>query len=183
VLLTFAINGIVLTFLIVAHPFPPINLPMSILVRQDDLINISFSLIARLPSILPISSQKTVANLHHYGSVHIGCAVSALLWYCFVIAMSTRECIHIIKERSMTGRHWVNISWINSVLLVATGACFHPMLSLLPSPAVEKMRADGKQVQVLWCVCDPDAPHWAFVQRMIRNVDPSLKSFKSRLDQ
>jgi hypothetical protein len=32
----------------------------------------------------------------------------------------------------------------------------------------------------MWCVYDPDAAHWEFVQDVIRNVDPSPCIFDSR---
>jgi hypothetical protein len=358
--LTFIINLIVLAILI--GPHPPLsriliaaatNILVAVLVRQEDLINLSFSLIAKLPPSLPLSLRKTFADLHHYGGVHIGCAISTLLWYCYFIALNTRECIHIFRAGSMTRWHWVDIItcyifllfiflvcltaiprlrerlhnsfermhrfggwaaltilWINSglhtkidtdtpletspslwllavttffiilpwlrirrvavsariissrevklsfpyrnmpytstarfslapvmewhafatvpapdgktadiiisaagdwtknimahppekiwirtpaaanflafapvfnsLLLVATGAGIGPMLSLLSSPAIRKMRDEGKQVRVMWCVFDPNALHWAFVQKVIRDVDPLPKIFDSR---
>jgi hypothetical protein len=42
------------------------------------------------------------------------------------------------------------------------------------------MRQQGKQVRVMWCVLDPDAKHWQFVQEIIRHVDPKPKIFDSR---
>jgi hypothetical protein len=294
-----------------------------------------------------------MADFHHYGGVHIGCAVSALLWYCLFIVVNTQACVVSVEARSMTGWHWADIAtcyvfltliamicilaiphlrekvhncferthrfggwaslavlWINSgihtkvntnvslysnpsiwllsmatfciilpwlrirripiqahavstrevkltfpyasmpytstarfsrsplvewhafatipspdgftaniiisaagdwtkslisnppehmwirqpatrnflaltpvfnsVLLVATGAGIGPMLSLLASPAIEAMKAEGKKIRVMWCVHNPDAPHWKFVQTMIRNVDPMPKIFDSR---
>ncbi|KAF1919340.1 hypothetical protein BDU57DRAFT_512387 [Ampelomyces quisqualis] len=329
------------------------NLLVSVVVRQEDLINASFDLIAKLPSNLPLSIRKFVADFHHYGGVHIGCAVSALLWYCLFIAVTTREGVRLFGQRAMTGWHWSDIAtcylflllialvclaaipkirellhnsfershrwggwsalallWINSgihtkidathalykspsiwllavttfliilpwlrirrvaiqahlissrevmltfpykdmppnstsrfslaplkewhafatipskdgssaailisaagdwtkkiianppsriwirkpaaanflaftpifnsVLLVATGAGIGPMLSLLSSPAIKSMQADGKRIRVMWCVYDPNAPHWAFVQTAIRNVDPMPKIFDSK---
>ncbi|KAF1840214.1 uncharacterized protein K460DRAFT_389807 [Cucurbitaria berberidis CBS 394.84] len=68
----------------------------------------------------------------------------------------------------------------NSVLLVATGAGIGPMISLLQSPAVVKMKAEGKQVRVMWCAYDPDALHWAFVRESIKEIDAMPKIFDSR---
>jgi hypothetical protein len=329
------------------------NLLVSILVRQEDLINATFSLVAKIPSSLPLAVRSTIADFHHYGGVHIGCAVASLLWYCLFVAINTQACIRSVKDRSMTTWHWIDITtcyaflsfivmiclmaipffreklhntferthrfggwaalavlwvnsgihtkvdtrsplylspsiwllsmatffiilpwtrirripiraqavssrevkltfpyanmpytstsrfslapvtewhafatipshdgltadiiisaaggwtkrvianppewmWIrkpaaknfltftpifNSVLLVATGAGIGPMLSLLSSPTIEKMKAQGKNIRVMWCVHDPDAAHWAFVQTAIRNVDPIPMIFDSR---
>jgi hypothetical protein len=329
------------------------NLLVSVCIRQEDLINASFGLIAKLPPSLPLSVRKVIADFHHYGGVHIGCAISALLWYCLYIAVTTRQCVRLSSQSAMTGWRWSDIAtcyvflllialmclaaiprfrerlhntfershrwggwaalailWINSglhtridenhalykspsiwllatttflvflpwlrirrvaiqahlisnrevrltfpykdmphtstsrfslspltewhafatipsrdnlsaeiiisaagdwtkriianppshiwirkppaanflaftpvfnsVLLVATGAGIGPMLSLLSSPAIKNMKANGKRVRVMWCVYDPYAPHWAFVQTAIRNVDPMPKIFDSR---
>jgi hypothetical protein len=357
---TFVANVVVLCLLIgLRLPLTEVltavstNLLVSILVRQEDLINATFNCVAKVPSSLPMTVRKTIADFHHYGGVHIGCAVSALLWYCLFIAINTQACVSTFKDGSMTAWHWVDITtcyaflafiaticlmaipylreklhngferthrfggwasllvlwvnsgihtkvetdsplysnpsiwllsmatfliilpwmrirripiraeavstrevkitfpyadmpytttsrfslspvmewhafatipskdgftahiiisaagdwtkriianppqrmWIrkpaaknflaftplfNSVLLVATGAGIGPMLSLLSSPAIEKMKADGKKIRVMWCVHDPEAPHWEFVQTVIRNVDPMPQIFDSR---
>jgi hypothetical protein len=68
----------------------------------------------------------------------------------------------------------------NSVLLVATGAGIGPILSLLLSPSIQHMKAQGKIIRVMWCVYNLNAPHWAFAQTVIRNVDPLPKIFDSK---
>lgn len=330
------------------------NLLISILVRQEDLINLSFGLIARIPSSTPLGLRKVIADFHHYGGIHIGCAISALLWYCVFVYANTRSCVTAAQYGDMTNWHWADIVtcyvflvfiasmcltaiprlrekihnqferihrfggwlslavlWINagittiidpshtplynnksiwlltaatlviilpwlrirrvaittqlissrelklsfpfpnmpytstcrfslspiiewhafatipspdalsahiiisaagdwtkriissppehiwirnppaanflafspvfnSLLLVATGAGIGPMLSLLTSPAIARMRAQGRVVRVMWCVYDPNAPHWEFVQRTIRAVDPAPCIFDSR---
>lgn len=330
------------------------NIFVAVLVRQEDLINMSFRLLARTPSSLPIGIRKYIADFHHYGGLHIGCAIAALLWYCLFVAANTITTIDHLNRGIMNGWIWADITtcyvfllflalicvtahprlrarfhntfehthrfagwaalivlWINSgissmahstsqslaenpalwllaatsfliilpwlrmcsvpiqasavssrevkltfpyanmpytsttrfslspllewhafatipsrdgftssiiisqagdwtkaiiqdppnkiwirnppasnflaltpifnsVLLVATGAGIGPMLSLLSSPAVSKMRHDGKSVKVMWCVYDPEAPHWRFVQETIRRVDPFPKIFDSR---
>jgi len=86
------------------------NLLVSVLVRQEDLINVSFGLVARLPSSLPISLRKIIADFHHYGGVHVGTAVSALVWYIVFVAINTQQCIRAYKEGTMTAYHWADIS-------------------------------------------------------------------------
>ncbi|KAH7392389.1 hypothetical protein DE146DRAFT_618133 [Phaeosphaeria sp. MPI-PUGE-AT-0046c] len=331
-----------------------VNLFVSVLVRQEDLINLSFGLIAGLPSTLPLSIRKVIADFHHYGGVHIGCAVSSLLWYCLFLVTNTRDCIRINKVGSMSRWHWIDITtcyvfllslfiiclmaiprlrerlhnsfershrfggwfalailwtntgirthldspntplssspylwllaattfliilpWLrmqrvpiratpitsrdiklsfpyanmaytstarfslspllewhafatvpspdgfsadiivsaagdwtkdiiahppshmyirtppaanflaftplfNSVLLVATGAGIGPMLSLFGSPAIARMKAQGKTVRVMWCAYEPYAPHWAHVLAVIKGVDPLPKIFDSK---
>ncbi|KAJ4375889.1 hypothetical protein N0V83_001167 [Neocucurbitaria cava] len=330
------------------------NLFVAVLIRQEDLLNASFFLLAKIPLRLPLRIRKTIADFHHYGGFHIGCALSALMWYCVFVAANTIHTIKNVNRGNMTAWMWADIVtcyafltfilficvtahprlrvkfhntfehthrfggwaailvlWINSgvgtkaqnadqplyqspalwllaattfliilpwlrirrvpihaalvssrevkltfpypgmpytsttrfslsplmewhafatipsddgftaniiisqagdwtrnliknppqriwirkpatanflaftpvfnsVLLVATGAGIGPMLSLLQSPAVAKMKTEGRQVRVMWCVYDPDAPHWKFVQEVIRKVDPMPKIFDSK---
>lgn len=324
-----------------------VNLFAAVLIRQEDLINIGFSLVARLPPSLPLSLRKVIADLHHYGGVHIGCAISALVWYIVFVVINTQECLHAIRMGHMLAWHYTDLTtcyvflacillicltalprfrqkfhntferthryagwlsllvlWLNtgihtrtampapaplytspelwllaattfliilpwlrirsvnittsrlssrevkfsfayadmrytstcrfstcplaewhafatipaadgtgtasiivsaagdwtrnvlanppshlwlrapptsnfltfaplfdSLLLVATGAGIGPMLSLLQSPTITRMKARNAVIRVLWCVYDPDAPHWDFVQVAIRAVD------------
>jgi hypothetical protein len=358
---TFIINAVVLGLLIgLALPITNIliataaNLLASVLVRQEDLINLHFGLIARIPSTTPLGLRKVIADFHHYGGVHVGCAVSALLWYGVYIYANTRACIMALREGWMTNLLWADIVtcyvfllfitsmcltaiprirerlhnqferihrfggwmslavlWVNagirtiidpehtplyksksiwllaivtfliilpwlrmrkvsicaqvissrevkltfpyanmpytstmrfslsplmewhafatipapdgftadiiisaagdwtkriianpptkmcirnppttnflavaaifdSLLLVATGAGIGPMLSLLSSPTLVLMKQQGKKIKVMWCVFDPFAPHWSFVQSLIRAIDPDPSIFDSR---
>ncbi|KAL1799599.1 hypothetical protein ACET3X_003636 [Alternaria dauci] len=334
------------------------NIFVAIFVRQEDLINASFSFVAKTPASLPLWLRKTIADFHHYGGLHIGCSLAALLWYCYFVFLNTNFFLDSVKQDKATGWMWADIFtcyaillsilivcilahprlrvrfhdafehthrfggwttllvlWINagvasnnpgspplyanaalwllasttfliilpwtrmrrvpiiaevvssreikltfpyknmpytstarfslspllewhafatipiqasstptissayivisqagdwtksiitsppthiwirkpaaknflsfaplfnSLLLVATGAGIGPLLSLLSSPAIAHMREQGKPVRVMWCVYDPNAVHWRFVQDIIRRVDPEPKIFDSR---
>lgn len=54
------------------------------------------------------------------------------------------------------------------------------MLSLLASPAINRMRSQGRKVKVMWCAAEPEAAHWAFVLAAIRNVDGEAVIFDSK---
>jgi hypothetical protein len=332
------------------------NIFVAVLVRQEDLINVSFSFVAKTPASLPLWLRKMIADFHHYGGLHIGCSMSALLWYCYFVFLNTSFFLDNINQGVATASMWADmitcyafllsilvvcvlahphlrvrfhdafehthrfggwtaliVLWVNagvaslnpdspplhanpslwllaattfliilpwtrirrvpvtaeavssrevkltfpykampytsttrfslspllewhafatipsssspsnpsayivisqagdwtktiiqspptqiwlrkpaaknfltfaplfnSLLLVGTGAGIGPLLSLLSSPAIAQMREQGKQVRVMWCVYDPDAVHWRFVQDIIRRVDPEPKIFDSR---
>jgi hypothetical protein len=332
------------------------NIFAGVLVRQEDLINVSFGFVAKTRVSLPFWLRKIIADFHHYGGLHIGCSISALLWYCYFIFLDTNSFLDNVKQGIATVWMWADIItsyafllailvvcllahprfrirfhntfehthrfggwtallvlWVNagvasrnpgspplyanaamwllagttfliilpwtrmrrvpitaeavssrevkitfpyksmpytstvrfslspllewhafatipctpsptnasayiviskagdwttaiiesppthmwlrkpatknflsfaplfnSLLLVGTGAGIGPLLSLLSSPAIAHMRDQGRQVKVMWCVYDPDAVHWQFVQDIIRNVDPEPKIFDSR---
>jgi hypothetical protein len=100
-----------------------VNLLASVLIRQEDLINVSFGLVARLPSTLPLGIRKVIADFHHFGGVHIGCAVSSLLWYIVFVAINTLQCVGTYKEGMMTGWHWTDITTCYAFLLFILTIC------------------------------------------------------------
>ncbi|KAH7377740.1 hypothetical protein BKA66DRAFT_513564 [Pyrenochaeta sp. MPI-SDFR-AT-0127] len=85
------------------------NLFVAVLVRQEDLINASFSLVAKTPATLPLQVRKLVADFHHYGGLHIGCAISALAWYCVFVALNTIYTAGVFGRNEMTGWLWADI--------------------------------------------------------------------------
>jgi len=106
------------------------NLLVAVLVRQEDLINVSFNLVAKIPSTWPLLIRKIIADLHHYGGVHIGCSISALLWYCVFVAYNTISCLHHIKSSSMTAWLWIDIITCYAFMLCLLFICItaHPRL-------------------------------------------------------
>jgi hypothetical protein len=115
--MTLAINLVVLSLLIAFDvrsvgvlDAVAANLTVSVLVRQEDLINLSFSLVAKIPSTLPLAFRKIIADSHHYGGVHIGCAVSALCWYMLFVILSTLQCARRVAEGSISGWHWADLA-------------------------------------------------------------------------
>lgn len=329
------------------------NILAAVLLRQGDVINATFTLVAKVPVTIPLSIRKLLGDLHHFGGVHIGCAISALLWYLTFVVLDTFRDLDLRVHGSMTiwlyidiitawlfllailaicitalphcrvhfhntfehthrfggwtalivlwvhagiatltssntsplyfqpaiwmlaattcliilpwlrirrvpitavklSAHSIQITypftdmaytstmrfstsplkewhgfasipassttstiiiaaagdwtksiianppthlWLrhpptrnfltlaplfNSLLLVATGAGIAPMLSLLTSPALHRMRLQGRKVKVMWCAAEPWAPHWEFVMDAIRGVDGAPRIFDSK---
>ncbi|KAH8711991.1 hypothetical protein GQ44DRAFT_752326 [Phaeosphaeriaceae sp. PMI808] len=125
--LTFSTNFVVAVLLIPLHlPLDKILLPVSanllasILVRQENVVNFGYWLIAKLPPTLPLGIRKRFADFHHYGGVHIGCALSALLWYIFFIISNT---IHFVSTNTMTASQWADITTCYAFLLLILYIC------------------------------------------------------------
>jgi hypothetical protein len=133
--LTFAINMVMLSVL-VALNFRPVgvleavaaNLMISVLVRQEDLINFSFSLVARIPSSLPLAFRKIIADSHHYGGVHIGCGISALAWYILFVVVNTWACVRRVADGSITAWQWADLATTYTFLVFVLLMC----ISALP---------------------------------------------------
>lgn len=329
------------------------NIMVAVLLRQEEIINLGFTLVSKLSATLPLAVHRTIGGVHHYGGLHIGCALSALLWYIIFTGLNTARVLNLLKLGYMTTLLYIDITtayaallaillicasaipqfrarfhntfeathrfggwaalltlwihagittltpdasvplyvhpslwllfiatlllllpwlrirrvpitssivstreiqltfpypsmpytstlrfstaplmewhafatipindttakiiisragdwtssiitappvklWIrssptlnflafaplfNNVLLVATGAGIGPMLSLLASPSLSRMRTQGRKVKVMWCVYDPYAAHWAFVLEAIKEVDPGANIFDSK---
>ncbi|KAF2631454.1 hypothetical protein BU25DRAFT_437239 [Macroventuria anomochaeta] len=330
------------------------NIMAAVLLRQEEVINFSFKLVSHLPPTLPLSLRKAIGDFHHYGGLHIGCALSALLWYIMFTGLNTVRVLNFLQLGNMTTSLYIDIvlaytallailivcltaiprfrvrfhntfeathrfggwaallvlwvhagittltpdavtplyahpsTWMlaitalliilpwlrirrvpitahpisarevqltfpytsmpytstirtsvapltewhafatipvtdttakiiisragdwtasiiscpptqlwvrhpptlnfltfaplfNSLLLIATGAGIGPMLSLLASPAVTHMRAQGRKVKVMWCAYDPYAPHWAFVLDAVWEVDKEARVWDSKV--
>ncbi|KAH7064241.1 hypothetical protein BKA63DRAFT_537941 [Paraphoma chrysanthemicola] len=109
--------NLVIMVLLIPHRLPlenvlvatAANLLASILARQEDLINLSFGLVSRIPTGLPLGFRIIMADFHHYGGVHIGTAVSSLMWYILFVGLNTATCVTRAKDGTITRWHWVDI--------------------------------------------------------------------------
>jgi hypothetical protein len=127
IVLTFVINAVVLSLLIALNlPLGGVltataaNLLASVIVRQEDVINASFGLVARTPSSWPIGIRRVIGDFHHYGGVHIGCAVSSLLWYILFIVVHT---VAFARGGKATGLQWADITTCYLFLLFILFIC------------------------------------------------------------
>ncbi|KAF2785670.1 hypothetical protein K505DRAFT_354886 [Melanomma pulvis-pyrius CBS 109.77] len=66
------------------------NILAAVLIRQEDLLNLLFRLISKTSPSTPFVIRKRLADFHHFGGVHTGCAASAILWYIAYVVLSTQ---------------------------------------------------------------------------------------------
>ncbi|KAL4885455.1 hypothetical protein BJY04DRAFT_230989 [Aspergillus karnatakaensis] len=57
------------------------NLTLAILVRQDVVINILYTICCSVPKSWPFEIRRRCAKIYHLGGVHSGAAVMAVCWY------------------------------------------------------------------------------------------------------
>ncbi|KAF4959947.1 hypothetical protein FGADI_1450 [Fusarium gaditjirri] len=67
-----------------------INLVMAVLVRQDMVINILYTIFCSVPKHLPLGIRKRCAKIYHLGGVHSGAGVCATAW---LVISTVRETI------------------------------------------------------------------------------------------
>jgi hypothetical protein len=74
------------------------NITAAVVLRQEEFINTAFTAVSKLPPTLLYSIRRILGDLHHYGAVHIGCALSALLWYIVFTALNTIRALDFLKQ-------------------------------------------------------------------------------------
>ncbi|KAL4918930.1 hypothetical protein BDW62DRAFT_217374 [Aspergillus aurantiobrunneus] len=58
-----------------------VNLTIAILIRQDTVINIVYTLCCSLPKSWPLCIRRRAAKIYHLGGAHSGAATMAVAWY------------------------------------------------------------------------------------------------------
>jgi hypothetical protein len=66
-----------------------INLTLSVMMRQELVINALFWSCGRCPQWLPLRFRRLAAKIYHLGGIHSGAAVAATLWFLTVFTYST----------------------------------------------------------------------------------------------
>ncbi|KAF1981376.1 hypothetical protein K402DRAFT_425431 [Aulographum hederae CBS 113979] len=58
-----------------------VNLFVSIIVRNEHVVNLLFAISTSLPRSSPLWLRRTFAKVYSYGGMHSGCGVGAVAWY------------------------------------------------------------------------------------------------------
>ncbi len=67
------------------------NLAVTILIRQEHVVNLLFSIFCSFPLSAPLWIRKWSAKVYHMGGLHSGCAIAALCWFIVFAAAITRD--------------------------------------------------------------------------------------------
>jgi hypothetical protein len=104
------------------------NITAAIVLRQEEVINTAFTAVSKLPPTLPYSIRRIFGDIHHYGGVHIGCALSALLWYIVFTALKTIRVLDLLKQGTVIVELLIDILTAYAVLLAILSVCIaaHP---------------------------------------------------------
>lgn len=97
----------------------------AILFRQENFLNIVYEVFARAPHSWPLSIRKRLAKVFHYGGVHSGCGVAAVVWY---ILYTVEATILLIEDKSTHGDILANMvtSWVLVTMFMVILAGAHP---------------------------------------------------------
>ena len=149
--ITFGVNMAVFIWLTAAHQANTgkiayavlSNFVVSILIRQEYVINTLFAIFTAWPQSAPLLIRRVSAHIFHIGgrkcrpiivsrhsliqltcdvSVHSGCSISGTVWFIIFVAVGTREYIHGLSP--VRTHHWLFANGHRSLtVLYADHAC------------------------------------------------------------
>lgn len=100
------------------------------LARQPLVVNSIFRVVCSVPRSAPLFFRKWVAKVYHYGGVHSGCGIAALVWYIgFMGLLSHQYWTPSPADAAATVNFSaapVTIAYIILVLLMAIAVVAHP---------------------------------------------------------
>lgn len=77
------------------------NLMVCILFRQENFVNIVYEIACCVPHSWPLSIRKRLALVFHYGGMHSGAGVAAVVWYILYTAIVTIDFITFRNAAAM----------------------------------------------------------------------------------
>lgn len=94
------------------------NLTVTVLMRQEHVINSLYGIICRMPRSWPLFLRKHAAKIYHFGGLHSGCAVSATGWliYLAVQIMLNSNGLVSLPTKVLT---WVLVGFLCSIVTFA----------------------------------------------------------------
>jgi hypothetical protein len=101
------------------------NLFVSVLMRQEYVINILFKIFTAWPQSTPLIIRRISARIFHIGGLHSGCGISGIIWLILFVAMGTREYIHGLSPISLAT---VVVSWVILGLLLVLLVFAYPAM-------------------------------------------------------
>ncbi|KAK3216808.1 hypothetical protein GRF29_1g1070750, partial [Pseudopithomyces chartarum] len=101
------------------------NILTAILFRQENFLNIIYEVVSCAPHSWPISIRRRLAKVFHYGGVHSGCGVAAVVWYIMYTIEST---LLLIEDKHTHSDIIANMacSWILVTMFTIILAGAHP---------------------------------------------------------
>ncbi|CAG7979603.1 unnamed protein product [Penicillium salamii] len=107
------------------------NLLVCGLARQPLVVNAIFKLVLSMPRSAPLPLRRVAAKVYHYGGVHSGCGVAALVWYIGFVGVLSRIYWDPFPDSVFTiSTAPVVLSYVILVLLLAIILVAHPAVRM-----------------------------------------------------
>ncbi|KAL3953883.1 hypothetical protein ACCO45_011839 [Purpureocillium lilacinum] len=89
------------------------NLVTAVLVRQDMVINVLYTIFCSVPKAAPLAIRRRCAKIYHLGGVHSGAGVCATAW---LLASTVRSTIAYAQKNTTDSPASIFVSWVLSLL-------------------------------------------------------------------
>ena len=103
------------------------NLCMAVLMRQDHVVNLLFTIACSVPTSAPMFIRRQCARVYHIGGIHSGCASAAVLWFMLFTAAASYDFI-MDSAFLPVNVAVLAISYMLIVLLVSVLVMAHPKI-------------------------------------------------------
>lgn len=150
-----------------------VNLTISIVIRQDFIINMIFTLCCAVPLSWPLAIRRRMAQVYHLGGIHSGCATATVCWFTGSFAYSIRSRIHSLSLH-VSSVATIILSGIALAMLVGMVISAYPTLRKLYHNTFEAVhRFFGWSVlilvwvQVMLTVRDNKPPHQSLGEAVV----------------
>ncbi|RDW58734.1 hypothetical protein BP6252_13210 [Coleophoma cylindrospora] len=110
-----------------------INLTVSIVIREEHIINGLYAICTAVPSTAPLWLRRRLGKIYHLGGLHSGCAVAAVFWFILLSVQKTASLYSgaISKDgKSMDAKDWISIIiiYILDCLFISMIVMAHPSI-------------------------------------------------------
>ena len=96
------------------------NIMGAILIRQEYVVNALYSICCWTPLSVPLRIRRSIAKLYHFGGVHSGCAISAVVWFLLYTVLITRDFVSgVFVDRAVIGITYALILLFLSICVFA----------------------------------------------------------------
>lgn len=100
------------------------------LARQPLVVNSIFRIVCSVPRSAPLFLRKFAASVYHYGGVHSGCGIAALVWYIGFMGLLSYQYWTPAAATVSFSAAPVSIAYIILVVLMAIAVVAHPTLRM-----------------------------------------------------
>ncbi|KAJ3533549.1 hypothetical protein NM208_g7938 [Fusarium decemcellulare] len=129
-----------------------INLTVSIIIREEHIINCLYAIFTSLPKTYPLWLRRRMGKIYHLGGLHSGCGVAATFWF---ILLSIERTVSITKTNKDAARWaYIIIMYLLDCLLVAILVMSYPSIRARIHNAFEVVHrfAGWSCLALLWCL-------------------------------
>ncbi|KAJ1323978.1 ferric-chelate reductase [Microdochium nivale] len=105
-----------------------INLAISIIIREEHVVNILYFLFSSLPTSAPLWLRQRAGKIYHLGGLHSGCAVGGTFWFIILTVEKTCFLYRQANEPSPAQYACIIIIYLLDSLFVVMCAMAYPMI-------------------------------------------------------